>query len=165
MSNPANFATLRLSFLSSHSRAPASASASASAFAPRRFMPPVSRPRVFVYANALQAVISSHERWATAKPAMPRTNDTVRRARDRAVSDIGNPPHRRESEREKERAPSGNGASTRQSCIREPSFEKSRIFPRYRRVSARRARFAILRTGRSSRRCIHDIYKTNLGEI
>lgn len=47
------------SFLSSDSRASVHAASS----------------RVFVYANALQAVISSHERWATAKPA---TNDTVR---------------------------------------------------------------------------------------
>jgi hypothetical protein len=57
---------------------------------PRHPAPPFLDPCVFVYANALHAVISSRERWASAKL----TADTVRLARDRALSDIGNSPAR-----------------------------------------------------------------------
>lgn len=102
---------------------------------------------MFVYANALQAVISSHERWATAKPA---TNDTVRRARDRAVSDIGNPPAR-------ERLPP---ETVRRRVNHAYEFRKSRVFARDQRVSA--APFSV---SDAYPRDIHDIYKRNLREI
>jgi len=76
----------RSSLLSSHSRA---FIACVDLYHYRRYRQFLD-PCVFVYANALHAVISSRERWASAKL----TADTVRLARDRALSDIGNSPAR-----------------------------------------------------------------------
>lgn len=49
-------------------------------------------PRMFVYANALHAVISSRERWVLREAGNQRP--ILRIPCDRAMSDIGNPPAR-----------------------------------------------------------------------
>ena len=134
------------SFLSSHSRAP------------RRFAPPVSRPpRVFVYANALQAVISSHERWATAKPA---TNDILY-----VACTIGPCPILEIRRRERK-------SSLRKRCVdasimhTRTEFRKSRVFACGQCVSASR-RTVIRHSPRDRYAYLTNIWycKRNLEEI